>query len=554
MYRSHINALTSSWGRKWCSLLVLFAIMVVGLVHPAAAATTDSRVLPQLQEMAAKEPTKAFRLVVTRVNRSTKADSKVQSLGGAKVKELKAESFVATLAGSKIAELGKDPAVKFVAPDAEMIKLASVDNSKLATMYSNVINAAGLWNPSSGSAITGAGIGVAVLDTGVQNTLGDWKNASGVSRIGTQILFNSNTKSMADGHGHGTHVAGIVGGNSWYSTTTAARGKYIGVAPEAKIINVKVSDDAGMSYISDVVNAIDWVIANRTTHNIRVMNMSLISSVAESHKTSVLAAAVERAWFNGILVVVAAGNNGPDTMKYPPANDPFVITVGAADPMGTVQPFDDSMAPWSSYGTTQDGFTKPDVVAPGRYMVSTLASGGSTLAKTMPDRLVDTSYLRLSGTSMAAPVVAGIAALAFQAHPEWTNDQVKWLLMNTALVLGTTTTTSSTDPITGAVTTASTFNGLPGQGAGQIDAEAVVRYVGTPGYANQGLTISEHLTTADGTVAYNSASWSTASWSTASWSTASWSTASWSTASWSTSNWSTASWSTASWSTNSRFE
>ncbi|MDP9314830.1 MAG: S8 family serine peptidase [Chloroflexota bacterium] len=142
------------------------------------------------------------------------------------------------------------------------------------------------------------------------------------------------------------------------------------------------------------------------------------------------------------------------------------------------------------------------------------------MAKQFPDRIVDTNYLRLSGTSMAAPVVAGVAALAFQAHPEWTNDQVKWLLMNTATKLGTTTTT--TDATTGTTTT--TFTAHPGQGAGEIDATKVATYSTTPGYANQGLTISPLLTTTDGTTTYTTdttASWSTASWSTASWSTSS---------------------------------
>ncbi|MGH2368961.1 MAG: S8 family serine peptidase, partial [Chloroflexota bacterium] len=343
----------------------------------------------------------------------------------------------------------------------------------------------------------------------------DFKDSNGSSRVAGNVVFNSSTlKNGGDEHGHGTHVAGIVGGNSWWSGSSSLQGKYVGIAPQANLINVKVSDDEGMSYISDVVNAIDWVVTNRQAYNIRVMNLSLISSVAESYRTSVLAGAVERAWFNGIFVVVSAGNNGANTMLYPPANDPFVVTVGAADPMGTTARADDGMAPWSSYGVSQDGVAKPDVVAPGRYVVSRLASSYSTLGRTFPDRIVDGTYLRLSGTSMAAPVVAGIAALAFQAHPEWTNDQVKWLLTQTAAKLGN-----------GAV---------PGQGAGLVDARAVVTYAGTPQAANQGLTICELLIGPDGAVNYATSSWSTSSWSTSSWSTSSWSTSSWSTSSWST--------------------
>ncbi len=531
-----IASFTTSWrhfSRSLLLLVLLLGVLAGTFMQPARAASSETKVLPQLQNEAEANPDKDFRVIVSRVAGTTSADDKLKELGGTKVKDIPDEAFVAMVKGKKLAELSKDASVKYVTLDSPMRGTGTVDASKLATLYPQVARAAGLWSGST--PLTGAGIGVAVLDTGIQSASSDWKDASGNSRIAAQVLFNSNTKSMNDAHGHGTHVAGIIAGNSWQVTDTAIKGKYVGIAPEAKLINVKVSDDAGMSYISDVVTAIDWVINNRKTYNIRVMNLSLVSGTAESYTTSILDAAVERAWFNGIFVVVAAGNTGKDTVMYPPANDPFVMTVGAADPMGTVAQGDDTIAPWSSYGTTQDGFSKPEAVAPGRYMVSTLASGGSTLAKQFPDRIVDTNYLRLSGTSMAAPVVAGVAALAFQAHPEWTNDQVKWLLMNTATKLGTTTTT--TDATTGTTTT--TFTAHPGQGAGEIDAAKVATYSSAPGYANQGLTISPLLTTTDGTTTYTTdttASWSTASWSTASWSTASWSTASWSTASWSTSS------------------
>jgi serine protease AprX len=187
---------------------------------------------------------------------------------------------------------------------------------------------------------------------------------------------------------------------------------------------------------------------------------------------------------------------------------------------------DDGIAPWSSYGTTQDLHSKPEIVAPGRNIVSVLSSSSGTMATQFPERRVDNSYFRLSGTSMAAPVVAGIAALAFQAHPEWTNDQLKWLLMNTATPL--------------AIVPAEA------QGKGQADARAVVTYGGTPGYANQGLTLNLNLVTADGTTSYTSANWSSANWSSANWSSANWSSANWSSANWSSANWSSASFASAS--------
>jgi serine protease AprX len=497
-------------------LLLLVLMLLAGITaQPVAAGSTESRVLPQLQRTAAAHPNQLFRVIVTRVNRNRAADSAVRTAQGRKVRDLFIDAFVANLPGAAIATLGQNPAIKFISYDARMLKLDGIDSSQLATLYPGTVNAPGLWPPTAGAGWTGANVGVAVLDTGINSSLPDFNDASGMSRVAVSIKFSSNTNSLNDGSGHGTHVAGIVAGNSWYRADPTLQGKYIGIAPEAKLVNVKVSDDSGMSYLSDVVDAIEWVIANRQTYNIRAMNLSLISSVAESYLTSVLDAAVERAWFNGILVVAAAGNSGPDTMYYPPANDPFVVTVGAGDPMNTLTPNDDTLAPWSSYGTSQDGVTKPDVVAPGRYIVAPLASMSSTLATQFPDRIVDGAYIRMSGTSMATPVVVGVAALAFQAHPDWTNDQLKWLLLNTSTPLA-------------------------GQGASEVNGAAVVSYSGTPGLANQGLTISELLIGPDGATTYTNQP--TGNWSTGNWSTGNWSTGNWSTGNWSTGNWSTSTW------------
>jgi serine protease AprX len=211
-----------------------------------------------------------------------------------------------------------------------------------------------------------------------------------------------------------------------------------------------------------------------------------------------------------------------------------VVTVGAADPVGTVSRGDDGMASWSSYGLTQDLHSKPDVVAPGRYITAAMAADTAYLAQKMPDRIVDRHYLWLSGTSMAAPVVAGVAALIFQAHPEWTNDQVKWLLGQTATVL-------HSPAILGLVSTP-----LLGQGSGEVDAAAAVHYKVTPSRANQGLLINLQLTGPDSATHYTASS-SSSSWSSSSWSSSSWSSSSWSSSSWSSSSWSSSSWSSAEW-------
>jgi serine protease AprX len=523
-----------SLGARFSRLVgvLLALVMFCAWFAPSAGASGAPRARPALLQAAGAQPEVAQRVIVLHAPGDASAERYARSKGYPKIEDVGAIGFVALIKGKDLADIASHPGVKYVTVDSPMVHTATVDTSNLATLYSQEVGAPSLYPAGT----TGAGVGVAVIDTGVAG-LPDFNDGSGQSRIIYQAKFSANTNDTDDYMGHGTHVAGIIAGNSWANAANpSAQGKYLGVAPGANLINLKVSDDAGVSYTSDVANAIEWAIANRQTYNIRVINLSMVASTQESYLTSALDAEVERAWFNGILVVVAAGNGGPNSELNPPANDPFVITVGAADPMNTVTPGDDTIAPWSGYGTTQDGFSKPDVVAPGRYVASTLASAGSYLATTFPSRIVDTNYIWMSGTSMAAPVVAGAAALAFQAHPAWTNDQVKWLLTNTATPL-----TSGGTP-------------LPGSGSGEINAQAVVNYAGVPGLANQGQTINSFISGPNGATTYTyptTSSWSTSSWSTSSWSTSSWSTSSWSTSSWSTSSWSTSSWSTSSWSTSS---
>jgi serine protease AprX len=178
------------------------------------------------------------------------------------------------------------------------------------------------------------------------------------------------------------------------------------------------------------------------------------------------------------------------------------------------------MAAWSSYGVTQDGFSKPDVVAPGRYIASNLASG-SVLGGQFPERVVDGSYIWLSGTSMAAPQVAGVAALALQRNPSLTNDALKWLLMSTAGKVG-----PGSAP-------------LPGQGAGQVDAQAAVMYARTPGVANAGLRISPHLVGPGGAMVYTGAGGMSASWSEGGWNTTEWTEGGWDSSQWTEGGWNT---------------
>jgi serine protease AprX len=381
-------------------------------------------------------------------------------------------------------------------------------------MYPETIGASQDW----AQGITGNGVTVAVIDTGVTSVL-DFSSGPGKpSRIVTQQAFNSQ-KATTDGYGHGTHVAGIISGDSYYGAGPV-QGDFIGVAPDSDLVNLRVADNTGTVYLSDVINAIEWVITNRAKYNIRVINLSMTSTVPESYQTSLLDAAVEHAWFNGILVVVAAGNNGLNSNYFAPANDPFVVTVGATDSNGTVDPTDDFMAPWSSSGTNPDGVTKPDLVAPGRYITSTLASG-SQFQKQYSSRIVDKTYIWMSGTSMSAAVVSGASALIFQAHPTWTNDQVKWVLEQTATEL-------NVNPVT--------------QGAGEVNAYAAANFSGTPNYANQGVQINLNLVGPNGNTTYNNVITSGSAWSGSAWSGSAWSGSAWSGSAWSGSAWSGSAW------------
>lgn len=296
----------------------------------------------------------------------------------------------------------------------------------------------------------GTGVGVAVIDSGIYVD-SDLNDRRGQSRVVYSQSFVTGT-TPNDDYGHGTHVAGIIGSNGVDSIGPGFTRTFKGVAPDANLINLKVLNANGIGYESDVIAAIQQAIQLKNTYNIRVMNLSLGRPIFESYTLDPLCQAVEAAWKAGIVVAVAAGNSGRDnsmgTYGYgtiqSPGNDPYVITVGATDTNGTPYRWDDSVASYSSKGPTLiDHIVKPDLVAPGNKVVS-LLSPNSTISQLYPSTLISYSYYengvvgtsrdyyRLSGTSMATPVVAAAAALLIQKTPSLTPDQVKARLMKTA--------------------------------------------------------------------------------------------------------------------------
>jgi serine protease AprX len=362
---------------------------------------------------------------------------------------------------------------------------------------------------------------IAIVDSGIDATRADFG-----SRIVAQVnMTNLIPNAPGDGRGHGTFVAGIAAGG--------APG-YAGAAPTADIVSIDVMDDKGMAMTSDVIAAAQWIYDNRGTYNIRVANFSLHSTVPASFMFDPLDKAVEKLWFAGVVVVVAAGNYGvngqPSGVPYAPGNDPFVITVGASDTTGTVGANDDLNTPWSAYGYTLDGFFKPEIGAPGRFMIGPVPAA-STLVAEFPTRMSAPGYMQLSGTSFAAPLVAGAASFLLAKHPGWTPDQVKGALMLYA------------KPVPNAAARS--------LGVGEL----AVASISTTTPPNPNLALSQFVISdpagGSGRV-FDAASWASraqadASWASASWASASWSTASWASASWASASWSSASWASASW-------
>ncbi len=377
-------------------------------------------------------------IVQTRQGIQERHKTRVEQDGGKLKDELALiKGFAADLPAPAIQELARDEDIVRISYDAEVH--TCLDTAVPA------VNAPAAWK----AGFTGKGIAIAVIDTGIYPhpdlTQPD-------NRIIAFVDFVHNRKLPYDDFGHGTHVAGIIAGNGRMSG-----GQYRGVAPEADLVGVKVLNSKGTGSFSTVIKGIEWVVRHKDAYGIRIINMSIGAPATESYTTDPLSQAAEAAYKAGLVVVTAAGNAYPPegTIATPGIN-PNVITVGAVDDLGTVDQSDDVVAFFSSQGPTIDGLTKPDLVAPGWEITSLMADvsyfpknqygwAGKPLKvaaagdfKQAALQVAPAYYFTASGTSMATPMVAGIAALLLEESPDWTPDQMKQYLMDTAVDLGFT--------------------------------------------------------------------------------------------------------------------
>ncbi|MDQ4024478.1 MAG: S8 family peptidase [Actinomycetota bacterium] len=451
-------------------------------------------------------------------------------------------------------ELHADPSVRSVTRDDPIAFEGAADDGTSHRLQ-KIVRSERLW----AEGIDGSGTTVALLDTGVY---ADHPDLAGRVVACADLTHEAGTQAhCADTFGHGTFMAGLIAGDG-----TASNGKHTGAAPAARLVSVKAAGFDGATDVSTVLAGIQWIVAHKDVYGIRVMNLSLGTDSSQDYRLSPLNHAVERAWASGIVVVVSAGNSGPSAATVmKPGDDPYVITVGAANDEGSMTVSDDRVPVFSSRGPTRaNGFAKPDLVSPGVHTVSLRSPGSAIDQRYGATATVGDSYFKGTGTSMSTATVTGIVAQILDHQPQLTPDQVKFRLTGTARPI------ADTDPM--------------GTGAGLVDAHAAATTTDMRS-ANQDLSQSnglglleadrgsagveivtplgqlalqgEFIAQTDpgeidpanpaGLVPWAGATWKAEGWDPASWEGATWKTDEWAGATWKGATWKATVWDGATW-------
>ncbi|MGI8775298.1 MAG: S8 family serine peptidase [Actinomycetota bacterium] len=456
------------------------------------------------------------------------------------------DAFEATVPTSAVDVLRSTPGVRAVTPNRPIKLLSSsFDYTPYPGSMPNVaaaVKAKDFWM----NGYTGKGVDVALIDTGAAELNGlEGNNVIDGPDLSFEY-FNPELR-YKDTNGHGTHMAGIIGGkdNEISTVKVESDANFAGIAPDARIVSVKVAGNSGATDVSQVIKAMDWVVRNKNSDglNIRVLNLSFGTDSDQDWRIDPLSHAAELVWHNGIAVVVAAGNEGDGSAKLnDPAYNPWVIAVGASDTKGTYGTEDDVVPAWSARG---DGTRNPDLVAPGKSILS-LRNPGSQADNEAPGARVADRFFLGSGTSQAAAVVSGAAALIVQQRPSITPNQLKALLKSSARSLPVA------DPVSqgsGTLDLKNAYKALTpllvqqhdySDGSGSLELSRGGRHVELDGVPLTGeLTVFGDQ--------WDGSGWSRSGWSGSGWSGSGWSRSGWSRSGWSGSGWSRSGWSEEEW-------
>lgn len=512
----------------------------------------------------AASPERVFSVIVqSTAGTAEAAADAVKAVGGSVTHNLEIVGGVAAdVTGSMMDRLGRLSSVFNVTENAKVGFNGQPGSDKdKPKRIQHVVRADKLWNEG----ITGDGVTVALLDTGVYAQHPDLQGPNGSRVIACEDLTSEagTEAECADTFGHGTFMAGLIAGNG-----ASSNGKYSGAAPESNIASIKVAGFDGSTDIAKILAGVQWAVAHQSTYNIKVLNLSLGSDSAQDYRLSPLNYAVERAWKAGITVVVSAGNSGPDGLTVmKPGDDPYVITVGASDDQGTMSIGDDRVPVFSSRGPTRsNGLAKPDVVSPGVHTTSLRSPGSAIDQQYGSTAAVDGNYFKGTGTSMSTATVSGVVAQILEANSSLNPDQVKHRLMSTAREIadsdryavgkglidayGAARSLSRLEANVGVI--GSTGLGLLELDRGSIGFELeVVTPLGQIAmhgeYTPQLNPDYIDATNPAGLVPWNASSWKTDGWDASSWKASSWKTEDWAASSWKASSWKGTTWEASSW-------
>jgi serine protease AprX len=447
---------------------------------------------------------------------STVAADAVQRGGGRVDRELALVDGVAARLSTDRVDALVDAGL-IVTPDAVLAPTsAPTDGAALAAphLQLDAVNPGAAWDLDAG-----AGVGVALIDTGVDAAHPDLQDRVA---LGPDFSGADGEDAGIDGYGHGTFMAGLIAGNG-----TASEGHHVGVAPGAHVVSVKVAGRDGLTSLSRVLGAIEWTIEHQDAYDVGVLNLSF-GVVNPRTPVDPLIRAVDAAWRSGLTVVAAAGNEGRNVVTSP-GWSPAVITTGATDTMGTATPADDTVPAWSGRARVA-AVHKPDVLAPGVDVVS-MRAAGSTIDPRDPASA--DAYLTGSGTSMAAAITSGAAAVYLAAHPEATPWAVKRAFVATAV------------PVSGS--TAGAIDLGASLAAGPLVDDADLGIGTHPGHPGAHPSLDRSRSEWNGT-RWSGTRWSGTRWSGTRWSGTRWSDLEWNGTRWSGTRWSGTRWSGTRWS------